>query len=172
MPAGRSKCRLRYVDYYIMQEKIFLINSPDETESLAYSIGQRFHGGECIELVSDLGGGKTTFTRGLVRGLGSFDSVSSPTFTIGKQYKTESITCYHFDFYRLLEPGLAIEELAEALEDNQGVIVVEWAESVASVLPEKRIVILFENVADNSQSRKCIVKYPSDYHQIMELASV
>lgn len=155
-----------------MQEKIFLSNSADETESLATSIGRKLRGGECIELVSDLGGGKTTFTRGLVRGLGSFDAVSSPTFTIGKQYRADHVTCYHFDFYRLQEPGLATEELAEAFEDNNGVIVVEWAESVASVLPENRIIIKIEQVSGNPESRKCIVKYPIEYEPVMELASV
>lgn len=155
-----------------MLEKIFLLNSPEQTESLAHSIGQGFHGGECVELISDLGGGKTTFTRGLVRGLGSFDLASSPTFTIGKQYKSGEITCYHYDFYRLQEPGLATEELADALEDVQGVIVVEWAESVAHVLPENRITITIEPVADNPESRKCTVKYPEEFQQLMEQASV
>jgi len=155
-----------------MQEKLFLPNSAVETESLAISIGKKLRGGECIELVSDLGGGKTTFTRGLVRGLGSFDPVSSPTFTIGKQYRAKDITCYHFDFYRLQEPGLATEELAEALEDDKGVIVVEWAESVASVLPENRVVITIEQVANSAESRKLIVKYPTEYLKIMENASV
>ncbi len=155
-----------------MLEKIFFLNSPEETESFASSFGQGFHGGECVELISDLGGGKTTFTRGLVRGLGSFDLVSSPTFTIGKQYKSGEITCYHFDFYRLQEPGLATEELAEALEDEHGVIIVEWAESVASVLPENRIIISIELVKDNPESRKATVKYPNEYRQLMETVSV
>ena len=151
-----------------MQEKIIILNSIEETESLAHSIGQKFHGGECIELISDLGGGKTTFTRGLVRGLGSFDAVSSPTFTIGKQYTSGKITCYHYDFYRLQDPGLVAEELAEAVSDELAVIVVEWAESVASVLPENRMVISLDAVAGNSESRKCVIKYPKDYAELME----
>lgn len=154
-----------------MLEKVFLLNSPEQTESLASSIGRGFNGGECVELISDLGGGKTTFTRGLVRGLGSFDLVSSPTFTIGKQYKSGEITCYHFDFYRLQEPSLATEELTDALEDTHGVIVVEWAESVASVLPENRIIINIDQVADNPESRKFTFKYPEEYQQLLDMAS-
>jgi len=155
-----------------MQEKIFTLYSAKETETLAYSIGQKLQGGECIELVSDLGGGKTTFTRGLVRGIGSLDNVSSPTFTIGKQYKSGVITCYHYDFYRLQDPGLLAEELAEALEDDKGVIVVEWAESVAHVLPDDRIIIMFERMADNSESRICTIKYSEQYAETIESISL
>jgi len=155
-----------------MQEKISTLYSAKETETLAYSIGRKLHGGECIELVSDLGGGKTTFTRGLVRGIGSHDAVSSPTFTIGKQYKAGEVTCYHFDFYRLQDPGLVAEELAEALDDDKGVIVIEWAESVAHVLPDNRIIITFDRVADNSESRMCTVKYPLEYAELMDMVSL
>jgi tRNA threonylcarbamoyladenosine biosynthesis protein TsaE len=122
-----------------MNEKTMFVEGSEETERIARSIGQHLHGGECMDLMSDLGGGKTTFTRGIVSGMGSSDQVSSPTFTIGKQYKYSDMTCYHFDFYRLQEPGLVAEELAEAIVDPKGVIVVEWAESVADVLPEERM---------------------------------
>jgi tRNA threonylcarbamoyladenosine biosynthesis protein TsaE len=155
-----------------MQEKVFILNSAEQTESLACSIAKHLNGGECIELVSDLGGGKTTFTRGLVRGLGSTDIVSSPTFTIGKQYKAGDLTCYHYDFYRLQDPGLVAEELTEALEDERGIIVVEWAESVARVLPDNRIVIMIDRVAHDSETRKCIVKYGVEYAELMEQVAV
>jgi len=75
--------------------------SPEATEQLAEAIGRRLTGGEVIELVSDLGGGKTTFVRGLARGLGSADVVSSPTFTVSKVYKADKLELHHFDFYRL-----------------------------------------------------------------------
>jgi tRNA threonylcarbamoyladenosine biosynthesis protein TsaE len=143
-----------------MQEKTFFIELPDLTERLAERIGQNLQGGECIELVSDLGGGKTTFTRGLVRGAGSLDSVSSPTFTIGKQYKSGDMTIYHFDFYRLQEPGLVAEELAEAASDPFGVIVVEWAESVSEVLSADRMVVVIDRLAESAESRKITIKYP------------
>jgi tRNA threonylcarbamoyladenosine biosynthesis protein TsaE len=131
-------------------------------------MAQKLQGGDCIELVSDLGGGKTTFTRGLVRGLGSTDTVSSPTFTIGKQYKAGDMNVYHYDFYRLQDPGLVAEELAEALEDKKGVIVVEWAESVAHVLPVNRIIIMIDRVSDNADVRKCTIKYGVGYAELMK----
>lgn len=145
-----------------------LTDSPEKTEEIATLLGENLKGGECIELISDLGGGKTTFTRGLVNGLGSKDAVSSPTFTIGKQYSSGDITCYHFDFYRLQEPGLVAEELSEALDNPKGIIVVEWAQSVSEVLPEDRVVITIEQLADSMDARKLNIEYPDKYTYIIE----
>lgn len=143
-----------------MQKITLFIETSEKTEIIAEQLGSNLRGGECIELVSDLGGGKTTFTRGLVRGLGSLDSVSSPTFTIGKQYSAGDKICYHFDFYRLQEPGLIAEELSEALENPNGIIIVEWADTVSEVLPSDRIIITIERVADSSESRKMTISTP------------
>jgi len=112
-----------------------------ETEALAEKIGAVLQGGEVIELVSDLGGGKTTFTRGLVRGLGSSDKVASPTFTISKMYDAGRLQVHHFDFYRLHEPGIIADELAEVAGDPHAVTLVEWADVVQHVLPEKRLTV-------------------------------
>lgn len=101
-------------------------------------------GGEVIELISDLGGGKTTFVRGLARGMGSTDRVASPTFTISRVYEAGSRELHHFDFYRLGEAGLISEELAEVLNDPNIVTVVEWANIVQDVLPNKRLTIVIE----------------------------
>ena len=148
-----------------MQEKKVVINSSEQMEKFGAYIGSRVKAGVCVELSSDLGGGKTTFTRGFARGMGSFDAVSSPTFTIGKQYKTNKLTCYHFDFYRLQEPGLVAEELREALSDPTSVIIVEWADNVSRVLPNDRLII---KVADNANDRKCTIMYPEKYLELVE----
>src|ERR1700712_1196496 len=100
------------------------------TLDLAAAIGMKLKGGEVIELVSDLGGGKTAFVKGLARGMGSTDVVRSPSFTISNQYKAGSKTLYHFDFYRLFDPGIMRDELAEILQDPNAVVVVEWASIV------------------------------------------
>jgi tRNA threonylcarbamoyladenosine biosynthesis protein TsaE len=113
--------------------------SAEETEAVAEAIGRQLQGGEVIELVSDLGGGKTTFVRGLARGTGSDDAVASPTFTISRQYDAASLRIYHFDMYRLHEPGLMRHELEDALDDPQGVVVVEWPEIIDNVLPDDRL---------------------------------
>lgn len=146
---------------YLMKLNIGLSNL-DITEKTAFKIGENLKGGECIEFISDLGGGKTTFTKSLVRGAGSTDMVSSPTFTVMKQYSAPEFVIYHFDFYRLSEPGLVAEELAEATKDNNAVIVVEWAETVRKVLPESRITITLSKVASDPEARICNIEYPEE----------
>ena len=98
-------------------------------------------GGEVIELVSDLGGGKTTFVKGLAKGMGSEATVHSPSFTLDNQYQAGKLTLHHFDFYRLFEPGVMRDELAEILEEPGAVVVVEWGGIVQDVLPPERLVI-------------------------------
>lgn len=141
-------------------------------EELGFNIGIKTMDSVCIELSSDLGGGKTTFTRGFVRGLGSSDNVSSPTFTIGKQYKGSNLTCYHFDFYRLQEPGLIVEELNDALNDPYGAVVIEWADTVRGVLPDDRIIIKIDRVGNDSEARKCTIQYSDKYSKIVEKLKV
>ena len=128
--------------------------SSDFTEQLAERLGKVLKGGEVIELVSDLGGGKTTFTRGLVRGLGSEDKVASPTFTISKVYDAGDKQVHHFDFYRLHEPGIIADELAEVVDDPSAIAVVEWADVVKHVLPENHLTVLITQNPDGSRTLK------------------
>lgn len=90
----------------------------------------------CIELVGDVGAGKTTITKGIARGLGVSDEITSPSFMISKQYVFDGGKLVHYDFYRLAEPGIMSEDLAENLSDAQTVTIVEWGDSVAELLPE------------------------------------
>lgn len=131
-----------------------ITKNPEQTLSIAKTIGSNLKGNECIEFISDLGGGKTTFTAGLVEGTGSSDRVSSPTFTISQNYETQDFSIMHFDFYRLAEPGLVKEELAEYLEDEKTVVLVEWAENVSDVLPKERLTIKIDRLKDSENSRK------------------
>lgn len=108
-------------------------------------------GGEVIELVSDLGGGKTTFVRGLARGFGSKDKTASPSFTISKVYKAGKKQLHHFDFYRLSEAGIAADELQELLDDPNVVVVIEWANIVRGVLPVKRLTVTFKTTGVSSR---------------------
>lgn len=132
---------------------VFETGSVEQTEKFAEKLGSRLMGGECIEFVSDIGGGKTTFVRGLAKGAGSSDAVSSPTFTISQRYSTDSFTMHHFDFYRLAEPGLVAEELAEVIADKHAVVIVEWAETVNDMLPKERVVISIEKDGNNDKKR-------------------
>jgi tRNA threonylcarbamoyladenosine biosynthesis protein TsaE len=122
--------------------------SSEQTEQLAERLGRALKGGEVIELVSDLGGGKTTFVRGLARGAGSTDKVASPTFTISKVYNTKRFAIHHFDFYRLGEAGIVANELAEVAGDPNVVVVVEWGDVARHVLPADRLTITITQNAE------------------------
>lgn len=128
-------------------------------------MGQRLKGGEVIELVSDLGGGKTTFVRGLVEGAGSGDHVSSPTFTISNIYKTKKFDIHHFDFYRLDDAGIMEHELHDALEPTN-VVIVEWSDVAKHVLPDKRITVSIKSLGDDE--RKLEIKYSKSYEYVVK----
>jgi len=140
--------------------------SPEQTEELAAKIGSNLRGGEVIELVSDLGGGKTTFTRGLVHGTASNDKVGSPTFTLSREYSTPKFKVAHFDFYRLNEAGIMANELAEVIGDPAYVVVVEWGDVVHDVLPDTRMTIQFDQAAEDG--RTITIGYPENLTYLLE----
>lgn len=119
-----------------------------------------------IELVSDLGGGKTTFTRGLVRGAGSSDKVASPTFTISREYEAPKFIIAHFDLYRLGEAGIIGDELHEIVGDDAYVTVVEWGEIAHDVLPVERLTITIRQTGDETRHITC--NYPEGLRYLME----
>lgn len=125
--------------------------SSEATEQLAAKIGRALKGGEVIELVSDLGGGKTTFVRGLAHGAGSKDKIASPTFTISKVYDCPKFQIHHFDFYRLPEAGLMSNELGDVLGDPSVVTVIEWPDAVKRVLPTDRLRITIHQLPNGDR---------------------
>lgn len=135
-------------------------SSYEDTLTIAATIGSRLRGGEVIELTSDVGGGKTAFVKGLARGAGSQDDVSSPSFTLSNQYRTDDFVIYHFDFYRLNEPGIMRSELAEIIGDEKAVVVVEWANIVEDVLPAEHVRIIIR--ASGEQERQFQITCPAN----------
>lgn len=126
-------------------------HSADYTEALGAAIGERVKGGEVIELVSDLGGGKTVFVRGLARGMGSRDKVASPTFTISREYRGKRLTLYHFDFYRLTEADIVADELHEVAGDPDSVVAIEWGEIVHDVLLPERLTLTITAISETER---------------------
>lgn len=109
-------------------------------------------GAVVIELVGDVGAGKTTLVRGLAKGLGVAEEVTSPSFMISKSYACdEGRILTHYDFYRLSDPGIMMDDLSERLGGKRQVIVIEWGESVEDLLPEghKKIEIFYND--DNTR---------------------
>lgn len=111
-------------------------NSPEETEALGEMLAGRLEPGTVIAFTGDLGAGKTAFVRGLARGLGITERVTSPTFTIVNEYEGGRLPLFHFDMYRL---GSADELFDIGWEDylmRGGVCAVEWSENVADALED------------------------------------
>jgi tRNA threonylcarbamoyladenosine biosynthesis protein TsaE len=135
-------------------------DSVEQTEAIAAGIAQSLRGGECIALNGELGAGKTQFVRGLVRGLGGPPrSVSSPTFVLLNVYPGGRLTVYHLDAYRV---GGADDfetiGFGELLEQG-GVVVVEWAERVKSLLPAHHISIRIDSLGEST--RRIEVQLPA-----------
>ncbi len=128
---------------------------------LGRTIGQALHGGEVLELSSDLGGGKTALTKGIAAGMGSTDTVQSPTFTISRIYKcADDRELHHFDFYRLNDAGIMAAELAESLEDERAVVVIEWSGIVEKILPAQRVQITITATGETSRRITIVVPEP------------
>lgn len=148
-----------------MKEINFNSNSPEDTIKLGKKIGNELKGGETFELISDLGGGKTTFVSGIAQGVSSKDTVASPSFTISRTYEGRTLNVYHFDFYRLSDAGIMSFELEEYLNDKNGVCVVEWGDVVHDILPKNRIIIKITISGENQRNIK--VKYPKNYEYLI-----
>lgn len=133
--------------------------SVEQTECIAADLARTFHGGECIALHGDLGAGKTQFVRGLVRGLGGNPrAVSSPTFVLLNVYETPRLKVFHLDAYRVRgADDLDAIGFSELLEQN-GVVVVEWAERVESLLPKYRIDIHIEPLAGDRRRIEIVTR--------------
>ena len=121
------------------------INSEQEMLNYGREFAKKIKFPMVIELIGDVGAGKTTFTRGLAEGLGVKEPITSPSFTISKSYALPNNKhLVHYDFYRLNDPGLMSEELNESINDQDAITVIEWGESVAGILPEDRIIARIE----------------------------
>lgn len=127
------------------------INSTEEMIEFGKEIGSNLEGGSVLELIGDVGAGKTTFTKGLALGLGVLETVQSPTFTISRVYEGDNLTLSHYDFYRLNDYGIMKMELAENLSNPQNITVVEWAGELADILPEKHLKLIFESVGEDKR---------------------
>lgn len=142
-----------------MNEVTITTNSSEETFNLGVKLGENLKGSEIIELVSDLGGGKTTLVKGLAKGAGSKELVSSPSFTLCNEYICPKFKIYHFDFYRLSDPGIVRRELEEVMGSPGDVIIIEWPEVVDNVIPTEHIVINIQSPDKNE--RILTIKYPN-----------
>ena len=112
----------------------YITKSPEETEKLGASLAEKLSPGTVIAYRGDLGAGKTAFTRGLARGLGYGESVTSPTYTIVNEYLGGRLPLFHFDMYRLRSADDLWDIGWEDYLDRGGVCAVEWSENVQEAM--------------------------------------
>ena len=128
----------------------FLTNSPAETEAIGAALAQVLTPGTVIAYRGDLGAGKTAFTRGLARGLGYREMVTSPTYTIVNEYLGGRLPLFHFDMYRLASADDLWDIGWDDYLERGGVCAVEWSENVEEAL-ENPIVITIEKTGEESR---------------------
>ena len=134
-------------------------HDPEETFEVGRTIGMNANPGQIYTLTGDLGVGKTVFTQGVAAGLGITEPVNSPTFTIIQEYEDGRLPFYHFDVYRIGD----LEEMEEIGYDDyffgQGICLIEWAELIEEILPEKRIEVTIEkNLEKGFEYRKITIE--------------
>lgn len=128
------------------------VHSEAEMKAFGHRLGSFLRGGEVIELVGDVGAGKTTLTKGIADGLGVDEDVQSPSFTISRVYDTTSgLRLSHYDFYRLNDAGIMADELHETVNDPRGITIIEWAEIVSGVLPTDRLTIHITSPSESAR---------------------
>ena len=128
----------------------FLTNSPEETECVGAALGKILKPGAILAYRGDLGAGKTAFTRGLARGLGYAEPVTSPTYTIVNEYLGGRLPLFHFDMYRLRSADDLFDIGWDDYLDREGVCAVEWSENVEEAM-EDAIYITIEKLGGDSR---------------------
>ena len=117
------------------------LNSEADTRTLGLEIADALEPGDVVALIGDLGTGKTALTGYIAEGLGVKEEISSPTFTIIREYRSGRLPLYHFDVYRLGSGDELLDIGAEDMLDGDGVCVIEWADIAADVLPEDSLIV-------------------------------
>jgi tRNA threonylcarbamoyladenosine biosynthesis protein TsaE len=132
---------------------ILISNSYEETVELGKKLGCLLKKGNIIAFFGEVGVGKTAFISGIAKGIGYDDHISSPTFTIVNEYNTNPYI-FHFDLYRVNEPEeLEIIGFDEYFE-REGIVLIEWAEYIDSLLPKEYLKIIISNVRDSTGDNK------------------
>ena len=128
----------------------FTTHSPQETEALGQKLGQVLPAGTVIAYRGDLGAGKTAFTRGLARGLGITDPVTSPTYTIVNEYTSGRLPLFHFDMYRLHSADDLFDIGWDDYLERQGICAVEWSENVEEAM-ENALTVTIQKLGEETR---------------------
>jgi tRNA threonylcarbamoyladenosine biosynthesis protein TsaE len=140
-----------------LSTKVYYTHSEEDTEEVASCLAAYIPFGSAVALQGNLGAGKTVFARGFIRGFGIDDVVSSPTFTLIKEYLAEDEQwIYHLDLYRITDIESALVfGIDEYINDDNAIALIEWAERIDEILPENTIHIKINSV--DKTTREIIV---------------
>ena len=130
----------------------YVTNSPAETEALGQRLAETLQPGDVIAYTGDLGAGKTAFTRGLARGLGITERITSPTFTIVNEYLGGRLPLFHFDMYRLKNLDEAFDIGIEDYLFCGAVCFIEWPERIEDILPDDTVTVHITVNDDDSRT--------------------
>ena len=128
-----------------------IIKNEKETESFGKELAEELKAGDVLALIGDLGTGKTALTRYIAKGLGIDERITSPTFTIVKEYTDGRLPLYHFDVYRVSEADELFNIGIEEYFFGSGVCIVEWADMILDILPENAKFIYLEYGKDEGE---------------------
>ena len=136
-----------------------IVNNVKETASLAKKFAKTLTGGTIILLNGDLGAGKTTFTQNVFKTLGVKEPVTSPTFTLLREYYVKNFNLFHFDMYRINDESEAVEfGILDYFNDPKAIVVIEWYQNIAGLLPKHYIQININKIDDNKREFEFINK--------------
>ena len=136
-----------------MKDTVYISNSEEETEKIASKIAKKIPYGTCVGLRGNLGAGKTVFARGFARGLNIDDVVSSPTFTLIKEYHAgNNQWLYHLDLYRITDVEAALVfGVDEYLSDLNAIVLIEWSERIYELFTSDTVLIDIDRTGENSR---------------------
>ncbi|MDT8715562.1 tRNA (adenosine(37)-N6)-threonylcarbamoyltransferase complex ATPase subunit type 1 TsaE [Clostridium sp. 19966] len=147
----------------------FIIDSIEKTMHLGQQLGERAKAGDIICLTGDLGCGKTHLTKGLAKGLGITDEITSPTFTIVNEYESGRLKLNHFDVYRVNDPdeieGIGFDEYIF----SDAVSVIEWANYIDMLIPDESLHISMKKLPERGENfRKIVINYTDKRYEYVK----
>lgn len=137
---------------------VIITESESDTVKLGEEVAKKLKKGDIVALSGDLGTGKTAFVKGLARGFGIDDYITSPTFTLVQSYNGPGFNLHHFDVYRISDEDELFEIGFEEYLYQGDICVIEWADLIPDLIPPEAIWISFERLTDGSNKRRITIK--------------
>ncbi len=141
--------------------------SESETKTIGYKLGKLLKNGDILCLTGDLGAGKTTMTSAISKGLNIEDYITSPTFTIVKEYKGR-YPLYHFDVYRIEDSEEMYDIGFEEYIYSDGVVIIEWANNIKDILPEDRLEISMRRTETEDERDIDFLPFGNRYNELVD----